>query len=122
MFFKLGRTVNLIIVEFHSYIFFHLLVIRKMQVIIVFVLAELAVDIFIPSANPRPFRIYPAFMVSRQMPALIINADVPVLLFYEYRNAFMHKIPPDIVEIAFFCRRFYRQSDISATQSGTFMT
>jgi len=112
-----------VVVEFYLYILFHLLIVGKVQLEVVFTLHEIAVSMTVSSANSWPDIInFAAIVFFRKMFALVLNVYIPIAVLYEHCDIFMAQIPSYIIVIGLIFRRFNRQCKIPAAQPRTLIT
>ncbi|MBA7711618.1 hypothetical protein ES703_120584 [subsurface metagenome] len=112
-----------VIVEFYFDILFHLLIVGKVQLVVIFALNEIAVRVTVSAADSRLFIVYPAPIVFfREVSTFVVYVNIPVAVLYEDRYVFMAQKPPYVVVVSLIFRRINRQSKIPAAQPNTLFT
>jgi hypothetical protein len=109
-----------VVVELHLDILFHLLVIRKMQVVLIVAIHEIALVMRVVPAYLGSMIIDPALeILAGQVSALVFDIDVPVPILHKHGHILMAQIPSNIVVIIPVFRGFNGQGKIAAALSIT---
>ncbi len=112
---RLWRTVeNASLADLFDGIVLNVLGRSEDDVVLVIATGIVALAGIVFAADHRARFVYPAHVVGLEVFAVGRNLDVPVAIFDEHRNAFVHDVPAHVVKVAAIGRFFNRKRDVPA--------